>query len=60
MEFKLTLSTDHINIVLRQLDQGPHAQVRAVIDAIIQQVNAQQQPAPAVEDTKKPEEAPAA
>lgn len=59
MEFKLTLSTDHINIVLRQLDQGPHAQVRAVIDTIIQQVNGQQQPA-ANEDTKKPEEAPAA
>jgi hypothetical protein len=58
MEFKLTLNTDQINTVLRQLDQGPHAQVRAVIDYIIQQVNSQQ-PA-ANEDTKKPEDAPAA
>lgn len=58
MELTLKLSTDHLNVVLRHLDQGPHSQVRAVIDSIIQQVNAQSQPA--AEDTKKPEEAPAA
>lgn len=57
MELTIKLSTDHLNIVLRHLDQGTHGQVRAVIDSIIQQVNAQSQPA---EDTKKPEEAPAA
>lgn len=56
MELTIKLTADHLNVVLRHLDQGPHAQVRAVIDNIIEQVNAQQKPSPQpVEDFKKPE-----
>lgn len=40
--FTLTLSIEQINVILRSLDQGPHAQVRQLIDAIIAEVNAQQ------------------
>lgn len=40
--FTLQLNIDFINVILRQLDAGPHSQVRQVIDQILQQVQAQQ------------------
>lgn len=42
MNFSLSLTSDQINTVLRLLDQGPHAQVRQIIDTILQQVGEQQ------------------
>lgn len=42
MNFSIALTADQINIVLRMLDQGPHAQVRQVIDSILAQVQQQQ------------------
>ena len=42
-QFQITLDIDQVNLVLRQLDAGPHNQVRQVFDSIIAQVNAQQQ-----------------
>lgn len=50
MEFKFTLSSDEINVVLRQLDQGPHNMVRKVIDALLAQIKEQQNP-PAQEES---------
>jgi len=49
--FSLSLNIDQVNVILRQLDAGPHAQVRQLIDVIIQQVQAQQQAV--VEDSSK-------
>jgi len=49
--FSLSLNIDQVNVILRQLDAGPHAQVRQLIDVIIQQVQAQQQAV--VEDSGK-------
>lgn len=40
----LTFSLEQINVILRHLDAGAHAQVRQLIDFIITETNAQQQP----------------
>jgi hypothetical protein len=42
MEYTLELSGDHINNVLRHLDLGAHKEVRATMDLIISQVQAQE------------------
>lgn len=42
MEFKLTFSPEQIQVVLRQLDVGQHNIVRPIIDAVLEQVKAQQ------------------
>jgi len=43
-EFTVKFSPEAINTVLAHLDQGPHREVRRVIDDIINQINAQQTP----------------
>lgn len=45
MNVTITFTVDQLNIVLRSLDQMPHAQVRQVIDMIITEANKQQQDA---------------
>lgn len=51
----LSFSLEQINVILRHLDAGAHAQVRQLIDLIIAETNAQQQarmaPAPATEES---------
>jgi len=42
MNFQITLSMEHVNIILRALDSQPHGSVRQVIDYLIAEVNAQQ------------------
>lgn len=39
----LTFTIEQINVILRHLDAGAHAQVRQLIDIIITETNAQQQ-----------------
>lgn len=39
----LSFSLEQINVILRHLDAGAHAQVRQLIDLIIAETNAQQQ-----------------
>lgn len=39
----LTFSLEQVNVVLRHLDAGAHAQVRQLIDQIITETNAQTQ-----------------
>lgn len=50
----ITFTIDQLNIVLRALDQMPHAQVRQTIDLIISEAQRQQQKAEA--EAKAPEE----
>lgn len=45
MNVTITFTVDQLNIILRSLDQMPHAQVRQVIDMIITEANRQQQEA---------------
>lgn len=40
---QLAFTIEQLNIILRSLDQMPHAQVRQVIDLIITEANKQQQ-----------------
>lgn len=40
----LTFSLEQINVILRHLDAGAHAQVRQLIDLIIAETNAQTHP----------------
>ncbi len=51
MEFTIKLSADSVNVILRQLDTGPHNLVRQVIDAILEQIK-QQQVIQAAQDAK--------
>ena len=39
----LTFSLEQVNVILRHLDAGAHAQVRQLIDQIINETNAQAQ-----------------
>lgn len=39
----LTFSLEQVNVILRHLDAGAHAQVRQLIDQIITETNAQAQ-----------------
>lgn len=45
MNITLTLTIDQVNMILRCLDQAPHAQVRQLFDYIIAEASAQQQKA---------------
>lgn len=58
MNFQITLSMEHVNVILRALDSQPHGSVRQVIDYLIAEVNAQQtviQRAAAEASSVKPE-----
>lgn len=46
MNITLTLTIEQINVLLRMLDAGPHAQVRQLIDLIITETTRQQQQQP--------------
>ncbi len=54
MDFNLKLTGDQINVILRLLDQGPHNQVRGVIDDIIGQVQRQEVDARQAQATPEP------
>lgn len=57
----ITFTNDQLGIVLRALDQMPHAQVRQVIDMIITEANRQQQEAAAKQQAaEQPKEVEAA
>jgi hypothetical protein len=45
LNITLTFNIEQLNVILRALDQMPHAQVRQVIDLIVTEANAQQQAA---------------
>jgi hypothetical protein len=55
MNITLTLTIEQLNVILRHLDQGKHAEVRQLMDIIITEANAQAQAA-----QQAPAEAPAA
>lgn len=45
VNISLTLPQDQVQLVINALNQLPHGQVRDTIDSIVEQANAQMQPA---------------
>lgn len=43
-EFNVKFTREALNVVLGHLDNGPHREVRSIIDGIIAQINAQSKP----------------
>lgn len=45
MNITLSFTVEQLNVILRHLDQGRHAEVRQLMDLIISEANAQTQAA---------------
>jgi hypothetical protein len=57
MNITLTFTIEQLNIILRHLDQGKHAEVRPLMDFIISEANAQTQAAQVAAQEPAAEEA---